>query len=292
MSPLFDSSKEEKELKITFYSKEAIHCPICDASFYREELLSGGGRLIAGPLTDELHRIYEPSAKYGDVHPLVYSATVCPSCWFASSDTDFSAVPEKVRPDISADREARIADTQSIFTNIDFSGARTLEDGAASQYLALRCYGFYTKEFSPTLKQGMSALRAAWLFDELHKKSPTENFDWLSLLFKRKACFLYHEAILKEQSGKEPLSGVKNFGPDSDKNYAYEGALYLVALLESKYGDKNDPEKRLAALADAKRSIAKIFGLGKSSKAKPGPLLEKARNLYDDLNKELNETDD
>lgn len=292
MSALFGSQKEEKELKITFYSKDAVRCPICDASFYREELLSGGGRLIAGPLTDELHRIYEPSAKYGDVHPLVYSATVCPSCWYASSDADFANAPEKIRAELSLDRDARIADAQKIFPNIDFSGARSLEAGAASLYLALRCYGFFPKEFSPTLKQGMTALRAAWLFDELHKKRPTENFDWLALLFKRKAHFLYREAILKEQSGKEPLSGVKNFGPDTDKNYAYEGALYLVGLLELKYGPREDAEKRNAALSDAKRSIAKIFGLGRSSKSKPGPLLEKARNLYDELNKELNETDD
>jgi uncharacterized protein (DUF2225 family) len=284
--------REEKELKLTFQSKEAFKCPVCSASFHREELLSGGGRLIAGALTDELHRMYEPSAKYGVVYPLVYQATVCPSCWFASYDTDFNSLPDKSRLPIADDRDARIADLQSIFPSADFSSPRTLAEGAASHYLVLRCYGFYPKEFSPTLKQAIASLRAAWLFDELHAAKNGENYDWLALLFKRKARFLYKEAVLREQTGKEPLSGIRNFGPDTDKNYAYEGALYLTALLELKYGPREDPEKRHAAVEDAKRTIAKIFGLGKSSKAKPGPLLEKAREVYDNLNKELNETDD
>jgi len=283
---------EERELKVTFYSKDPLRCPVCETSFYREELLSGGGRLIAGALTDELHRLYEPSAKFGDIHPLVYGATVCPSCWFASSEQDFPNVPEQSKEGIIADKDARIKEVQSVFPSVDFSSPRALPEGAAAHFLALRCYMFYTKEFSPTLKQGIEALRSAWLFDELHKKYPRENYDWLSLLFKRKARFLYKESILREQSGKEPLSGIRNFGPDADKNYAYEGALYLTALLEMKYGQREDPERRIEAIGEAKRTIAKIFGLGKSSKAKPGPLLEKARDLYDAMNRELNETDD
>jgi len=283
---------EERELKTTFQSKEAIQCPACETSFHTEELLSGGGRLIAGPLTDELHRIYEPSVKYGDIHPLVYQAVVCPACWFASFDTDFLHLPENRIEQLNADRDERIADVQSIFPTADFTGPRSLAEGAAAHCLALRCYELYTKDFSPTLKQGIEALRTAWLLDDLHAKSPGQNYDWVSRLFKRKARFLYKEALFREQSGKEPLSGLRNFGPDSDKNYGYEGALYLSALLELKYGDKSDPEKRKASLGESKRTIAKIFGLGKSSKNKPGPLLEKARDLYDNLNVELDETDD
>ncbi len=285
-------AKEERELKLTFQSKDALKCPVCSASFHREELLSGGGRLIAGPLTDELHRLYEPSAKYGVVHPLVYQTTVCPACWYAAYDADFQGLPEKCRDAIDEDREGRITDLQSIFPSADFSASRTLAEGAAGHYLALRCYGFFPKDFSPTLKQAIASLRAAWLFDELHAKDGGENYDWLALLFKRKARFLYKEAVLREQSGKEPLSGGRNFGPDTDKNYGYEGVLYLTALLELKYGSRSDPARRAAALGESKRAIAKLFGLGKSSKAKPGPLLEKARDLYDNLNKELNETDD
>jgi uncharacterized protein (DUF2225 family) len=122
-------------------------------------------------------------------------------------------------------------------------------------------------------------------------KSPDQHYDWLSMLFKKKANYLYNEAIRREQRGKETLSALKNFGPDTDKNYSYEGALYLTALLRYKYSFKENPELRGKALDEAKRTIARIFGVGKSSKAKPGPLLEHARNLYETISKELNEVD-
>jgi uncharacterized protein (DUF2225 family) len=34
-----------------------------------------------------------------------------------------------------------------------------------------------------------------------------------------------------------------------------------------------------------------MFGLGKASKSKPGPLMEKSRALYNTISKELNEFD-
>jgi uncharacterized protein (DUF2225 family) len=283
---------EERELKISFHSKEAYTCPVCTAQFHREELLSGSGRLIAGAITDELHRLYEPSAKYGDIYPLAYQATVCPECWFAAMDKDFVNLPEKVLGRVEDDKDSRINDTQLIFTSIDFHEPRGLVEGAASQYLVLRCYDFFPREFSPTIKQAIAALRAGWMLDEMDEKNPGQHYDWLALLFKKKAAFFYNEAILREQAGKESLSGIKIFGPDTDKNYAYEGALYLSALLRLKYGPRDDPIQRTQALGEAKRTIAKIFGLGKSSKNKPGPLLERARELYDNINKELNETDE
>lgn len=282
----------DKDLKLTFYAKESIQCPVCDASFRREELLSGGGRLIAGSLTDELHRKYEPSAKYGEVYPLIYQPTVCPACWFASTESDFSLIPNTGKERAMMDRDNRIADVQRLFPHVDFTSPRDLFSGTAATYLVLRCYDLYPKEFSPTIKQAIQALRCGWLFDELHEKYAGQHYDWLALLFKKKARFFYRQAILLEQSGKEPLSGIKNFGPDTDKNYAYEGALYLTALLELKYGPREPESSRVEALGNAKRTIAKMFGLGKSSKAKPGPLLEKARDLYDAINAELHETDD
>jgi uncharacterized protein (DUF2225 family) len=45
----------------------------------------------------------------------------------------------------------------------------------------------------------------------------------------------------------------------------------------------------LKKLDSSKRSIARLFGLGKSSKSKPGPLLELARGLYDSISKLLQE---
>ena len=284
--------KEQREAKITFQSKDGITCPVCDTAFFREELLSGSGRLIAGTLTDELHRLYEPSAKYGEIFPLAYPATVCPNCWFTAADTkDFISFPDTGKNKAADDQEKRIQETKMIFPDVDFEKPRDLSAGAASQYLTVRCYDFFPKEFSPTIKQGLASLRAGWLLEDMDRKLPGQHYDWLAVLFKKKAQYFYNEAIRREQRGKETLSGLKVFGPDTDKNYSYEGALYLSALLTFKYGFQNDSMLRASALDEAKRTIARIFGIGKSSKNKPGPLLEHARNLYENLTKELNETD-
>jgi uncharacterized protein (DUF2225 family) len=155
----------------------------------------------------------------------------------------------------------------------------------------MRCYDYYKPDMSPTIKQGVAALRAGWLLDELAQEEQGQNYDWLAVLFKRKAAFFYSEALKREQSGKETLSAMINLGPDTDRNYGYEGALYIEGLLQHKYGNTNDMEYRLAALSEIKRNLAKMFGLGKASKSKPGPLMEKSRALYDTLSKELNEFD-
>jgi uncharacterized protein (DUF2225 family) len=282
---------DKQELKISYLSKKELTCPVCETSFHKEELLSGSGRLIAGVLTEELHRLYEPSAKYGEIHPLAYQAVVCPECWFASMDADFPLLPEKNRDRARDDRKRRVADTELIFPAVDFHDPRSLVEGAASQYLVLRCYDFYEKEHSPTIKQGLAALRTAWLLDGMNEKSPGRHYDWLAVLFRRKAQYFYNEAIAREQNGRETLSAMKVFGPDTDKNYSYEGVLYLCAYLSYKYGPSQDSARRTATLEDARRTIAKMFGMGKSSKDKPGPLLEHAREIYDAINKELNETD-
>jgi len=277
------------DLKITFQSKKKFECPSCSAEFHKEELLSGGGRLIAGKLTEELHRLYDPSVKYGEVFPLVYQAIVCPECWFASMESDFLNLPAKGKELAAEDYDKRKKETRLIFPYVDFNENRTLIEGAASQYLTLRCYDYYSKEFSPTIKQGLASIRSAWLFDELNKKFPGQHYDWLALLFRKKAHYLYNEALDREQSGQETLSGLKLFGPDTDKNYSYEGMLYMCAYLRYKYGPANDASERTTSLEDARRTISKLFGMGKSSKDKPGAFLEIARKLYDTINKELSE---
>ncbi|MCL2244488.1 MAG: DUF2225 domain-containing protein [Treponema sp.] len=279
------------DLKITFQSKKEFKCPLCNTTFRKEELLSGGGRLIAGAITEELHRLYEPSLKYGTIYPLVYHAVVCPECWYATIESDFSSIPESNKNRARDDCNLRVKDTNLIFPGVDFHENRTLMEGAASQYLVLRCYDYFGKDTSPTIKQGLSSLRCAWLLDELTSKYPGQHFDWLATLFRRKAHYLYNEALAREQTGKETLSGMKVFGPDTDKNYSYEGMLYLCAYLRYKYGPASNPEERKTSLEDARRTIAKLFGMGKSSKDKPGAFLEIARKLYDTINKELTEAE-
>jgi uncharacterized protein (DUF2225 family) len=281
-----------EELKVSYLSKDEISCPVCNAYFQREELLSGGGRLIAGKITDELHRLYEPSVRYGDVYPLIYQSTVCPECWFASMERDFPSLPFAARERVLYNREKRIEDARLIFPSVDFHETRGLISGVAAQYLTLTCYDYYPHGAAPAIKQGIASLRAAWLFEALHAKNPGEHYDWLTLLFKKKAYFFYTEALNLEQAGVESIADAKNLGPDTDKNFGYEGVLYLSALLSFRYGPTGDNAYRTAYLGNAKRTIAKMFGLGKSSKSKPGPLLEHARNIYDQINQELNESDD
>jgi uncharacterized protein (DUF2225 family) len=278
---------DDKELKISFIAKKEYNCPVCGEFFRKEELLTGGGRLIAGTLTEELHRLYEPSLKYGDVFPLVYQMIVCPVCWFASMETDFSLLPDSRASDAYGDREKRKADTLLIFPHADFTQMRTLMEGAASYYLTLRCYDYYEVRNSPTIKQGIASIRAAWLLDEMNVKYPGQHYDWLAMLFRRKAEYFYNEALAREQNGSENMSGIKIFGPDTDKNYAYEGMLYMCAYLRYKYGSAQSPAQRKESLESARRTIAKLFGMGRMSKDKPGAFLELARKVYETINKEL-----
>ncbi|GBU27463.1 membrane protein [Treponema sp. R8-4-B8] len=278
---------EDKELKLTYLSKKEYTCPSCGAIFRKEELFSGGGRLIAGKLTEELHRCYEPSKKYGVIFPLVYESIVCPECWFSSMEADFLLLPKENARKVKDDMEKRMKETQLVFPNVEFHENRTLMDGAASLYLTLRCYDYYNKPTSPTIKQGLAAIRCAWLLDELNAKYPGQHYDWLGTLFRKKAQYLYNEALSREQSGRETLSGMKAFGPDTDKNYSYEGMLYMCAYLRYKFGPAHNEEERKMSLEDARRTIAKLFGMGKASKDKPGAFLELARKLYDTINQDL-----
>ncbi len=282
------ASKNEKSPSTTFYSKDQTECPICNAKFKREELLSGGGRMIAGNLTDELHRLYEPSAKFGEIHPLVYTMTVCPKCHYSAFPQDFCILDKESLNKIYEHMQNRYESTKKLFSKLSYTGTRTLAEGAASYYLALLCYEDVDPKYSPTIKQGVCALRAAWLFTELGKKYPEENYSYIADLLYRKAAFFYRRAVELETTGKEMIASLKSFGPDLDKNYGYDGVLYLSALLELKYGPRGDEAKRVEILTYHRRSLAKMFGLGRSSKSKPGPLLELARGLYDRIVAELN----
>jgi uncharacterized protein (DUF2225 family) len=280
----------DKEKKVTFISKEPIVCPVCEASFNREELFSG--RVNAGDLTDELHRTYIPMHSYGEVFPLVYELTVCPSCWYAAFKTDFLGIPNKARGELKDATASRVEAAQRLFTGADFSSPRSLLEGAASYYLAMLCYERLGKEFCPAIKQGLSALRAAWLCKYLDQKNPGQNYAYAARVFYGKARFCYRLAVELEQGGKENLTSVKWLGPDTDKNYGFEGVLYLSTILELKYGPKEDEAKRLEYLDSCKRTIAKMFGIGRKSKSKPGPLVDKVRDLYEALKTELHQEDE
>jgi uncharacterized protein (DUF2225 family) len=98
--------------------------------------MTGGGRLIAGVLTDELRRMYEPSAKFGEIVPLVYTMNVCPKCYYASFPQDFCILDKESLNRIYERMQERYESVKRLFSKFNFAQARTLNEGAASYYLA------------------------------------------------------------------------------------------------------------------------------------------------------------
>jgi len=275
------------EGKVSFIAKNATTCPVCDGEFKREELLTGGGRMNAGDLTDELHRQYLTTGKFGDVYPLIYPVTVCPNCFYAAYVPDF----DQVSPTKADELKHATGDRKNLVKNIDpeisFHETRGLKEGIASYLLALSCYEKLPVECAPTFRQAVSALRAGWLCMDYHKKVPDQNWDYLAQVFYRKAAFFYSLVVEHEETGKEQASSVGNLGPDIDNNYGFDGVLYLAGLLEFKYGQRANVYERGIKLKKARSTVARIVGMGKSSKAKPGPLLESSRDLHKRIKAEL-----
>lgn len=283
---------DKKKLAISYWSKDKCKCPVCKRAFEKEVMLSGNGRMIAGELSDDLHRTFEPSARFGRIHPLIYEIGACPNCYTAFLWSDFKDIKNKDTVDrLYFGREERKNKVNTVFPHFNLKKERSLYDGAAMYYLALLSYGEADADMLPTMKSAFLSLRLAWLSRDLDTFVPGHNFEYLSQVFYRKALFFYQQALYNETARIEKSSTLNNYGPDMDKNYGWDGVIYLSGLLEYKYGQREDTQLRLKKLSEAKTSIARLFGLGKSSKAKPGPLLEKARNLYDILAKEVREDD-
>lgn len=279
-----------KKPKISYWSKNRCHCPVCQNNFEREEMLSGSGRMIAGELTDELHRVFEPSAKYGQIYPVIYSIGACPKCHTALFWSDFEEIQDNNSLNaLLADSKNRKEIVNNMFPYYELTRERNLLDGAAMYYLALLSYEKVALSYAPTMKRAIISLRLAWICRDLQKIVPEHNYDYAAEVFYRKAQFFYEQTLINETQRIETIAKITNFGPDIDKNYGYDGVIYLNSLLEYKYGQKEDMQMRYKKLDANKRSIARIFGLGKSSKSKPGPLLEKSRDLYDKLTATLNE---
>ena len=279
-------------MKVSFFQKNKITCPVCQTSFFREEMLTGRGRLIAGELTEQLRRLYEPSAKVGEVFPLIYTMTVCPNCFYATLPEDFLLVPESAVDSLKDETDKRIMSVKHIFEEIDFHEPRQLTEGAASYILGISSYDHFDEDYSPTVKQGILALRAAWIFGDLDRKNPNENYDYLSKIMYRKARFFYTLAVQYESDGRQSIANTKHLGPDIDKNFGYDGVLYLSSYLELHHGPKEIEEQRQKALKYAKRTVAKIFGMGRASKDKPSALLDLSRELYSSIGQYIKDDED
>ncbi len=277
----------ESKNKISFYGKNPVICPVCDHEFKKEELLSGGGRMNAGDLTDELHRQYIPTNKYGSVHPLIYPITVCPECLYSAYALDFDQIEYDTKDNLALEKETRIAEAKNLFPAFDFHNDRTIKEGILSYVLAIMCYDKMESDRLPIYRQGLSALRAAWLCNDSHLLTPDENFDYLRDALYRKAQFFYSEVIVAEKEEREFYEDIPHYGPDIDHNNGFDGVLFLAGLLEYKYGPKNNKLIRGKALKAAKVTVARIVGMGKSSKAKTSDFVENARELHRNIQEEI-----
>jgi len=278
---------EEKELRVTYYLKNDIECPVCEAVFKKEELLSGGGRLIAGSLTDELRRLYEPNEKYGKISPLNYTITVCPNCLYATFPGDFKKISSTHLEIARLQAQKRMQMVMQTFGSVDFQENRADRMGAASYVLALNSYCFFGKNSSPTIKKAICALRAAWLLGDLAEGSEMEHekqrFYHVQGILYKKALLFYNHMMDIMSSGEEVLDGVQ-LGPDTDKDWGYQGFLYIFGMLNFRLGYLiEDIEARAMRYIETKRVVSKLFGSGKKSRSKPSQILDMSRDLYDNL---------
>lgn len=284
---------EDKDFSITFYRKNPLECPVCGTEFYVEELKTGRGRIIAAHLDDELRQYYQENKKYGKVFPLIYPVIVCPNCYFAIYQEDFDRISKHAIERLMNNTDDRIKKLQSIFTYVDFTEPRTLRHGCASYMLATTCYSFVDKKFAPTFRKAISCLRGSWLFKDYYKETGEEQWNYVAQIFYKKAALYYQQTILKEQKGDEPLELVKHAGPDITKNWGYDGIKYISSLLNYKISFlEPDLEKRAESYMETKRVIARLFGLGKSSKEKPTAILEYAKNLYEEIGVKVKEIEE
>lgn len=282
------SDVEKFRPKISYLAKEGTICPVCGKEFFHENLMFGGGRLIAGEITDKLHRLYNPSQNYGKIYPLVYPIIVCPDCFYASMAVDFDKIPEENIEKLKESRDERIEFANKLIGDfVDFSRYRNLQSGAASYVLAIHCYDFFNRKSLPVIKQALCSMRAAYLFEDLNKDVPGKYFDYLSETFYKKALFFYKHAIYLNQKKEQVMENLKVLGPDIDKDYGYDGVTYLIATLTYQYGKKDNVEERKKDLDEAKLYFGKLFGMGKSNVNKPKEILEKSKTFYDAVSKEL-----
>lgn len=279
------------EAKITYRVPAPTVCPACRAEFHRETILTGGGRMNAGDLTDELHRQYLPTKKYGHVFPLFYSISVCPRCWFAAFPRHFTAMEDDIVTALHDTIDERKNLVRPLFDTIDFERDRTLAEGISSYVLAASCYDYSSKSVAPTFLGGLCFLRAGWLANDADEIEPNENYSYMARIFLRKASFYYAETLRCQNDKTEKIEEVPHHGPDTDKNYGFDGILYLTGLLQLKYAKDEISSNRIATLKESQTAVSRIVGIGEASKAKPSALLDLGRALHKAIKLELKTID-
>ena len=104
---------------------------------------------------------------------------------------------------------------------------------------------------------------------------------------QQKALFFYKHAVDLNQKKEQIMENLKVMGPDIDKDYGYDGVTYLIAALTYIYGSKENPTERKKDLEEARLYFGKLFGMGKSNVNKPKEILERSKDFYDLITKEM-----
>mgnify|MGYP000932308045 CR=1 FL=1 len=279
-----------KAKAISYRVKDKSTCKVCGFEFNREQLHSGGGRLIAGKLTQELRRLYEVSKRYGKVYPLAYSILTCPQCLFSSFPTDFGLLPPDEVEKLKKATLDRRTSVEKIVGPVDFADDRNLVSGAASYLLAIDCYQMRGMGIAPTPKKAICALRGAWLFQDMAEEFPKYGFEKLSEFLYLKSVSWYIPTLEIMTNGREPHEQFINLlGPDTDNNWSFDGVIYINGYLTRKYLNQLAPtkEKKLEYLDRSKRYLGKLYGMGRASKSKPSVIIDMAKELYEELQKEI-----
>lgn len=285
---------KKPQRKISFRAKNATKCPVCDQTHQKEELMSGGGRLIAGKLSEELRRLYEPSRKWGKIYPLAYEIQVCPRCLYAQFPKDFTTPTKEELTGLKTSVPHRQNLIRILFNNIDFAQERELVLGAASYILAVDSYHLRAPENAPTPKKAVCSIRAAWLLDELFQEADYRPYDKVRDFYYMEAARNYRMTLELMQSGDEPIEEAAYLlGPAIDHNWGYDGVIYLNAFLTKKYIDQmaDTTKDKRNLLEVTKRYLSKLYGTGKASKSKPSVIVDMAKDLYDAMGELIDQYD-
>lgn len=278
--------------KISYRAKVNSKCPVCKTEHAKEELLSGGGRLIAGKLTKELRRLYEPSKKWGVIYPLAYAVQVCPKCLFAAYPKDFSSLSDAEIQAMKQTMEHRKELMRVLFGEVNFAADREIVTGTGSFILAVDCYHLRSVDIAPTPKKAVSSIRAAWLLGDLFQQAPDRPYDKARDFYYIEAAHNYARILQIMETQDEPIeSAAYMLGPDLDHNWGFDGIMYLNAYLTMTHIDQMASElpEQYKILETAKRYLSKLYGSGKASKSKPSVIVDMAKDLYDEMGAKLEE---
>ncbi len=168
--------RRRKPPLISYKTKDATQCPLCNNTFYFERLLSGSGRLITASITPELRHLYKPNPTFGPIYPLIYSIMTCPECWYSAFPGDFLKLKKEEITTLQRAQGGRKQKLHHIFGPLSFHEKRGLALGMASYLLALDSYQKRGSYIAPTPKKALCSLRAAWLSSDLDFIMPARIF--------------------------------------------------------------------------------------------------------------------